>query len=204
MLLMGTLIVAVALLIRVGQAKRTVEESWNELYDYATNPTPGMFVPVYEGVTTAGDTVALGETTPGRRQILYFFTTSCPYCRASVPSWKALAELADSRADAEVFGVAIDSAHLTPPYQDEHDLTYPVVGMHDQRYAGLFRAGSVPVTMVVNPNGQIAYARLGEFSTEAALDSVRVVLDQPLPETEVILNPGELSSPPSEVGEVSG
>ena len=92
-LLVVTLLVSVGLLLRVTQGKRAAEKNWSDLYALAMNAHAGMYVPIYEGVSSAGDTVRLGDVAPGTRQLLYFFTTTCPYCRASVPTWKRLGDL---------------------------------------------------------------------------------------------------------------
>jgi len=151
-----TLIASVGLLIRTAQRKQSARQSWKDLYDLAMNPHPGM--------------------------LLFFFTTSCPYCRASVPMWKTLGQSAGSRDDVDVYGVAVDSSHALTDYEREHDLTYPVIRMANARFARLFRVSGVPLTMIVDPGGQVAYARRGEFSSQALIDSVRAVLDQPLPD----------------------
>lgn len=180
--LIVTLIASVGLLVRTAQREQSVRQSWKDLYDLAMNPHSGMYVPVYGGLSTAGDTVAIGDVPSGHRQLLYFFTTSCPYCRASVPMWKTLGKSAGSRDDVDVYGVAVDSSHALTDYEREHDLTYPVIRMANARFARLFRVSGVPLTMIVDPGGQVAYARRGEFSSRALIDSVRAVLDQPLPD----------------------
>lgn len=180
--LAGLLVLAVALLVQASLGKRAAEARWNEFYELAMHPHAGMYVPVYEGVTTGGDTVRLGDVPAGHRQVLYFFTTSCPYCRASIPGWNTLAGLAGGREDVELVGVALDSVHLARAYQTEHGLAYPVVEMDDRRFARLFRVSGVPLTMIIESDGQVAYARRGEFSSLSALDSATTILDEPLPE----------------------
>lgn len=175
------LLMSVALLIRVAQGKRYAERSWSDLYERAMYAHTGMYVPTYSALATNGDSIRLGDVPPGTRQLLYFFTTTCPYCRASVPTWKALAEKAAGRSDVAVFGVAVDSSSALDDYLVKHGLTYPVVRMASARYARLFRAGGVPLTMVVDPGGQVSYARRGEFSSAILADSVLVALDRELP-----------------------
>ncbi len=174
--LLALLVVAAGLLVRVSVAKRSAESSWNELYERATYAHPGMYVPPYEAVTARGDLVTLGEGAPGTRQLLYFFTTTCPYCRASVPSWNDLARLTRSRPELEVYGVAVDTSSRLSAYVAGHGLSYPVVRMTEPRYARLYRGAAVPLTMVVEADGRVTYARRGEFSTEALADSVRRAL----------------------------
>lgn len=51
-----------------------------------------------------------------------------------------------------------------------------VVPLHSPRVVSLFRATSVPVTMVVNHDGRVLYAHRGVFEAGAVEDSVRVAL----------------------------
>ena len=177
-----TLLVSVALLIRTAQGKRTAETSWNDLYALAMHAHAGMYVPVYETLTLDGDSVGLGDVHPGRRQVLYFFTTSCPYCKASIETWKSVARDVAGRPDVEVYGVGVDSANLVAAYAREHGLSYPVTTTMDARWTRLFRVSGVPLTMVVDPGGQVSYARRGQFSSEVLADSLKAALDVPLVE----------------------
>jgi len=69
-------------------------------------------------------------------------------------------------------GVGLDSAHLVRTYGEEHDLRFPIATLEDLRYAALFRATRVPVTLVVGEPGRVLYGRTGALSSEEALDSV--------------------------------
>lgn len=195
--LAALLVVSVALLVRVSLGKQSAEREWNDLYELAWNAHAGMYVPVYEGRTTEGDPVRLGEAESGERQVLLFFTTSCPYCEASVPTWKALGEHVAGREDARIVGVAIDSLPAARRYEHDHALTYPVVTMNSPRFARLFRVSGVPLTMIVDPDGRVTYARRGEFGEAVLIDSVRAVLDRapreatPVPVTVPSIGPAE-------------
>ncbi len=180
--LLLTLFVAVGLLVRVAEGKRAAEESWNDLYDRAAHAHAGMYVPVYAARSLDGDSVRVGDAGPGVRQLLYFFTTSCPYCRASIGTWGSVAARAQAQALAgvEVYGVGVDSAHLVAAYAEEHGLNYAVVPLTEARWARLFRVSGVPLTLVVEPSGRVSYARRGEFVGRAPADSVLAVLRAPL------------------------
>ena len=181
--LMLTIVISVGLLVRVAQGKQAAEERVQRLFDRTQNPHAGVYVPIYEATSTAGEAVRLGRPEPGTRQLLLFFTTTCPYCLNSVPSWNALAELADSRGDVSALGVALDSTHLVTAYQGDHGLKYPVVELHDPRFLRLFRVTTVPLTMVIEPDGRVAYVRRGQFANHTFVDSVRAVLDRPFLES---------------------
>ena len=183
--LMLTVVISVGLLVRVSLGKQAAEERERRLFDRARNPRAGIHVPIYETTTMAGEVVRLGEPEPGTRQVLLFFTTTCPYCLASVPSWNALGDLAEARSDVTAIGVAMDSTHLVEAYREHHGLRYPIVELDDRRFARLFRVTTVPLTMVVEPDGRVTYARMGQFGNQVLVDSVRAVLDQPVIEPSV-------------------
>lgn len=191
-ILMLTIIVSVGLLVRVAQGKQAADDRVQRLFDRTQNPHAGIYVPIYEATSTAGEAVHLGRPEPGTRQLLLFFTTTCPYCLNSVPSWNALAELSDSRNDVSAFGVALDSTHLVTAYQGEQGLKYPVVELRDPRFLTLFRVTTVPLTMVIEPDGRVVYARRGQFANQTFVDSVRAVLDRPF--LEVPAQPLEVPS----------
>lgn len=196
-LLAATLGVAVGLLIVVADQKRVTVEQYRELYELAMHPHAGMYVPEYTAHSPEGDAVRLGAVEPGRYQLLYFFTTTCPYCRESVDAWKRLEREARATGWVDVYGVALDSAHLARAYGKEHELTFPVVLMSDPRYARLFRVSGVPLTMLVAPRGQVWYARRGELSDGAAIDSVRTAFGEPPAEwpTDMPLEIPSVASP---------
>lgn len=79
-------------------------------------------------------------------------------------------------------GVAFDSAHLVGPYAREHELSFPLVVLDDRRTAALYRVTRVPLTMVVDGSGRVRFARIGQLTDPAAIDSVRAALTAPLPE----------------------
>ena len=174
------------------QGKQAAEAREQRLFDRTQNPRAGIHVPIYEATSSAGEAVRLGQPEPGTRQVLLFFNTTCPYCLNSVPTWNALTDLADSRDDVTAIGVALDSTHLVAAYRSDHDLKYPVVELHDPRFVRLFRITTVPLTMVIEPDGRVAYARRGQFASQTFVDSVRAVLDRP-----VIESPGQPFEVPS-------
>lgn len=197
--LMLTVVVSVGLLVRVAQGKQAAEERERRLFDRARNPRAGLYVPIYETISSAGEDVRLGQPEPGTRQVLLFFNTTCPYCLNSVPTWNALTDLAESRDDVTAIGVALDSTHLVTAYRGDHDLRYPVVELRDPRFTRLFRVTTVPLTMVIEPDGRVAYVRRGQFASQMLVDSVRAVLDRPVLDSSE--RPLEVPSV-GEVGEV--
>lgn len=165
-----------ALNVVLGRQKVTLVERNRLLLERVTQAHPGLVVPEYPVETLSGEPVILGRATSGERQVLFFFTTTCEYCLASLPAWNALAAEADRLDGVTVVGVGLDSALLVRRYAEEHDLQFPIATLEDLRYAALFRATRVPLTVVIGEPGRVLYGRTGELSSEAAVDSILMAL----------------------------
>jgi peroxiredoxin len=136
----------------------------------AVEPRAGLYAPTLDAVTLDGDSVVLGQI--GRRQLLFFFTHTCAYCRASVPAWNDIAQRLDVDGGLEVYGVALDSASIAAAYAAEQGLRFPVIAEPEPRLAGLYRVSGVPLVLILDEDGRMAYARLGVLESPAGIDSV--------------------------------
>ena len=144
-----------ALNVVLGRQKVTLVERNRLLVERLTQARPGLVVPEYPVETLAGERITPGRATSRERQLLFFFD------------------------GVTVVGVGLDSAHLVQRYRDEHDLRFPITTLEDLRYAALFRATRVPLTVVIGEPGQVLYGRTGELSSEAAVDWVLAALRSP-------------------------
>lgn len=136
----------------------------------AIEPHAGLFVPAYQAATLDGTPVTLGKL--GDRQLLIFFRTTCPYCRASTPAWNTIAERLQRPTEIAVYGVALDSTGAAHAYAAERQLRFQVIARPDPRLVDLYRVSSVPLILVVNEQGRLVYARRGVVQSAAAVDSV--------------------------------
>ena len=141
-----------------------------ELLRRTVEPRPGFYVPAVAAVTLDHEAVVLGR--PGERQLLVFFNTTCPYCRASVPAWQQIAERLAGDSGIAVYGVGLDSAAAVAAYAGEHRLDFPLVASRDPRLVALYRVTNVPLVLVIGADGRVAYARMGVLETAFAIDSV--------------------------------
>ena len=179
-----SLALVVALTIRLGQTR--VEHA--KTRRLASSLHAGSYVPAVATVTLAGDSLVLGaRQSAADRQVLLLFTTTCQFCKATLPVWIALADSLH-RADRHirVVGVSLDSVALTRPYAALHHLSFPIVSMPSRKLRILYRASAVPQTIVIDHDGQVRYAAIGTLRVPAVLDSVyRAALDslppRPLP-----------------------
>jgi peroxiredoxin len=149
---------------------RSLTEQNELLARRAVEPRPGLFVPALEVATLDGTSVVLGEI--GRSQLLFFFNTTCQFCRASVPAWNEIAERLKETADIAVYGVALDSVARAQAYAEEQGLTFPVIAKPDPRLGGLYRVSGVPLVLITTDDGRMAYVRLGVLESPTAIDSV--------------------------------
>lgn len=169
---------AAVLVVVLGQQKRDlieqVEKTQYQLRQARTEPMRGMWMPAFQAPTLEGQPATIGELPAEGRQVLLMYTTTCPYCLSSIPAWKEIKAAADTMTSvrAAVYGVSLDSADVTRQYIAKHRLPYPTVRFPDEKVAGMYRAGTVPITLVLDERGRAIYTRTGELRSRAAVDSV--------------------------------
>ena len=171
------LVLAVGVVVLLARSHRQLEARYQRLAERSAWLHPGSYVPVAPVTTIGGDTLTLGAPPAGARQVLLVFTTTCPYCRASLPAWRSLAARADSVSRLggvapHVVGLSLDSLPATTHYVDEHGLRFPVTQFPTRRDQALYRARSVPLILVIDEENRVAYSRMGVLTSPAALDSV--------------------------------
>lgn len=149
---------------------RALRDANRELLRRTVEPRPGLYVSAVDAATLDGQPTVLGRL--GERQLLVFFNTMCPYCRASVPAWRQIAERLAGDSGIAVYGVGLDSAAAVAAYAREHRLGFPLIARPDPRLVALYRVTNVPLVLVIDADGRVAYARMGVLETALAVDSV--------------------------------
>lgn len=169
---------AAVLVVVLGQQKRAlitqVEETQLQLRKATTEPVRGMYMPAFQAPTVEGGSATIGELPAEGRQVLLMYTTTCQFCLSSIPAWKQVTAAVDTmtRMRATVYGVSLDSVNVTRQYVAKHGLPYETVRFPSDRVAAMYRAGTVPVTLVLDEQGRTMYSRTGELKDKAAIDSV--------------------------------
>lgn len=141
----------------------------------AERPYQGFLVPAFHARTLAGDTVTVGASSPGGTQLLFFFTTTCPFCLETLPAWKRIAEEVQTvgRGAVRVYGVSLSAEGETRDYARVHGLPFPVVFFPEPRLERLYRVLGVPFTVVLGSGGVMRHVRFGSLAgSSAAVDSV--------------------------------
>lgn len=108
-------------------------------------------------------------------QILYFFSTACRYCLASVPQLQAIAA---ARGSSELIGVGLPPYDQLADYAGAHALQFPIAIDSEGKVAKHYRASLTPMLMVLATDGSVAYKHVGQLDA----DSVQAVA--------TALNPG--------------
>lgn len=143
----------------------------------AFEPYPGLQVPTVTATTLDGTALTLGEREDGARQLLLVFTTTCPYCKASLPSWRQIAAAADTLTQPRplVAGIVLDSGDAAA-YGRAHSLQFPIARFPSRKVQSMYRVRSVPAVVLLDGAGQVIYARTGVLESRVAVDSVLAAL----------------------------
>jgi len=177
------LVLALVLVVVLGRRLDALGEEYRKVRRLASRLHADSVVPAFRAATLNGDSVTIGEATGAyTRQVLLVLTTTCPYCKATLPIW---ARLADSLTrlpnhSIQVIAISLDSLEPTRRYVAEHGLTFPVVTFPTAKLRRLYRAGTVPETIVLDKDGRVLHARTGVLSVPAVLDSIYKAATLPL------------------------
>jgi peroxiredoxin len=169
---------AAVLVVVLAQQKRTligqVEKAQYDLRQARTEPIRGQWFPAFTASTLDGTPTTIGELPSAGKQVLLMYTTTCPYCLNTIPAWKQLTAAVDTMRGvrATVYGVSLDSVGVTQQYVARHQLPYPTLRFPNERMSRIYRAGTVPLTLVLDEQGRAIYSRTGEISSKVVMDSV--------------------------------
>jgi len=127
----------------------------------------------------------------------FILDMTCPYCEAALPAWREIAETLGelSPSTAEAYAISLDPSGVTDDYLREHDLGVASVGFPDGRLSRLYRASRVPLTVVVDENGRVGYARVGTIDRPAVVDSVLEAAGASRSSSKAAAHPGPQPSP---------
>ena len=120
--------------------------------------------PHYQAMTLEGDPVALADL-EGEVVLLNVWATWCTPCRKEIPELQALHE---EHADdgLRVVGVTVDNRGAESDVRrfiEEFGMTYDIWWDPDQTAVSTFEAMGVPLTVLIDEDGRIAWRHLGAF-----------------------------------------
>ncbi|HEX9483513.1 MAG TPA: thioredoxin-like domain-containing protein [Gemmatimonadaceae bacterium] len=167
-------VIAASAVLILGIQNRALRQRNRDLIVRFTAPHPGMLVPAFTARSLVGDSVTIGASSLDERQVLFFFTSTCPYCVRSMPALRLLDSLLrrEHRRRAPLIAVSLDSAGGTHGFADSVNAMMPVVVVPSERMRLLYRVRSIPQLMVLDSGGRTVYARTGELTGSVVRDSV--------------------------------
>lgn len=120
--------------------------------------------PSYSATTLAGEPVSLADLRD-EVVLLNVWATWCTPCRQEVPELQALHE-AHGDEGLRVVGVTVDSRSAEDQihqFIDQFGMTYDVWWDPDQTAVATFGAMGVPLTVLIDREGRVAWRHLGAF-----------------------------------------
>ncbi len=87
MVLVVALTVATVLMVALALQKRDLLARIESLTTQLRDPYVGMYVPAVALPSVRGDSVLLGGPPLGHVQVLFVLSTTCEYCKTSLPAW---------------------------------------------------------------------------------------------------------------------
>lgn len=114
----------------------------------------------------------------GKVIVLNFWATWCPPCREEMPELSALnTEWHDK--NVIVLGIALDEINLIKEFDEENDISYPLLAAEENGANLAFNLGNdksaLPFTIIIKPDGTIANTYFGRIS-KALLEETLVNL----------------------------
>jgi len=114
---------------------------------------PGDAAPNFKLRDMNGQLVALSDLR-GKVVLLNFWATWCGPCRVEMPAMEQLYR-SYPRADFEILAVSTDAqgVAVTRPFQQENQLTFPILHDADFRVGLTYGARTLPMTFMVDRQG---------------------------------------------------
>lgn len=121
------------------------------------HPLANRSAPPFSAVATNRRDVGIPAHGNTRVTVIDFWASWCPLCRATLPSFAELYD--DRRRDGVlVIGVSLDESQPSAEaFLGSIDARFPLVMDPDQRLAGTYGVGKLPLTFVVDGQSRIRW-----------------------------------------------
>jgi hypothetical protein len=101
------LLLALVLVVVLAHQNRSLRAELTRVRLQAHLPPVGLTVPAFDAVTLSGESVTVGRA--ANAQVLFFFATTCDFCRRTLPAWDTIAAHARQATPGfTVFGLSQD------------------------------------------------------------------------------------------------
>jgi hypothetical protein len=134
----------------------------------------GDFVPIVRERALDGSDITIGETSPGRSQIVFGIQSTCALCREMMPQLRAMADSLASSSSYDVVWLSLSSPDSTSAYAVEHGIRQRLF-VPDERTSVLLRVRGVPTLVIIDREGRVRYRHAGRFRSALSADSVRLM-----------------------------
>jgi peroxiredoxin len=128
----------------------------------------GEFVKPITGTDLNGQPYQLQYANDGRKQLLMFFSPSCPYCVAQGPIWRDVLNRIDS-SRFKVVGIVGDredklevTNHANVLGYFETRVVLPIVTVSNEALAN-YKLTATPTTLLIDSNGRVEHAWVGKW-----------------------------------------
>lgn len=98
----------------------------------------------------------------GRVVLVNFWATWCAPCRAEMPSIERLRRSLEGEPFAVLAVNVSEDAAAVRAFAERVPMGFPLLLDHDAQAARAWRAGALPMTFVIGPEGRIRYHAIGE------------------------------------------
>ena len=129
---------------------------------------PGELVKPITGTDLNGQLYQVQYSNDGRKQLLMFFSPSCPYCVAQGPIWRDLLNRIDSNR-INVVGIVGDREDKLEVAKHANVLGYfktrialPIVTVSNETLAN-YKLTATPTTLLIDSNGRVEHAWVGKW-----------------------------------------
>lgn len=142
-------------------------------YTSAVYPQPGHIAPGFQAETFFDETFEY-KNDKGKPSVIYFWTSWCPYCKASSQAMENAHQLfGDNVQFIGVNATASDRKQDAEDFIDEFDLTFVNVIDTGGGIAGSYYVPPVPTTVFVDVEGTIVHRKTGGITANEINSRVR-------------------------------
>lgn len=104
--------------------------------------------------------------TSSRDQLLFIFTTSCPFCRQSLPVWDSIVKNVEGKPFNPI-AISLDSREKTIEYIERESIEFPVyLPQQPEWFARTNKISGVPQLIIRNRIGTVTKVWRGMLSAE--------------------------------------
>lgn len=119
--------------------------------------------------------------TSSARQLVFLMTTTCPFCKETIPVWKELS--AKVGKSIPVLAISLDTRDSTSKFVEGNGISFPVAISRDAAaFKKVNKITGVPIALIRENTGRVTKVWFGKLDTQKALEVERSALIDPVEE----------------------